>query len=153
MLNQLLAATLLLSLVAGARASDACSNAYWSAAAVGSLQECRRAAESGEPESELGYGLVFWSGHDRTGQPREAVEWFRRSAKHGHQLAMVMLGRFLTDVRAPAEIRDLPEGYAWWVVSGEKDAASELKQRLSPTELADGERLAKEFTVKYAPAR
>jgi len=152
-MNQLLAVALLLSLVAGARASDACSEAYRSAAAASSFLECRQAAESGDPDSELGYGLVLWSGRDRTAQPKEAVEWFRRSAKHSHHLAMVILGRFLTDAQAPPEIRNLPEGYAWWVVGGERDAAAELKLRLSPTELASAELLAKEFASKYGASR
>ena len=152
-MNQLLTAVFLLSLLPRAGASDACSEAYRTATAASSLSECRQAAENGDPDSELGYGLVLWSGHDRAAQPGEAVEWFRRSAKHGHQLAMVILGRFLTDVRAPAEIRNLPEGYAWWVIGGERDAAAELKLRLSPAELASGEQLAKEFSSKYGTSR
>ena len=77
----------------------------------------------------------------------------RRAARHGHLLARVMLGRFLTDPEAPRAVRNLPEGYAWWLVAGEKDAAAKLKPLLSQSELASGELLAEEFALKYSSSR
>jgi TPR repeat protein len=144
---------LLLSATPLTRASDACSEAYQSETAQASLSACRQNAESGNSGAEFGYGLVLWSGHGRQAQPKESIECFRRAAKQGHLLARVVLGRFLTDDQAPQEIRNLAEGYAWWLVGGEKDAATELKRRLSPSELAKGEQLAKEFAAKYGASR
>jgi tetratricopeptide (TPR) repeat protein len=84
------------------------------------------------------------SGSDRVSQPAQAIDWFRRAASHGNNVARVALGRLLSDVRSPAEIRNPAEGYAWWVVSGDKSAA-DLKKRLSPSELAEGEKLARDI--------
>jgi TPR repeat protein len=66
-----------------ANASEACSEAYQSESATTSLQACRQAAKSGNSGAEYGYGLILWSGQGRQTQPKEAVEWFRRAAKHG----------------------------------------------------------------------
>ena len=144
---------ILLSATSAASAGDACSEVYSNTTATIQLQDCRAAAERAEPEAEFGYGLVLWGGHDRAPQPREAIEWLRRAAKHGHLLARVMLGRFLTDPEAPQTVRNLPEGYAWWLVAGEKDAAARLKPLLSQSELASGELLAKDFALKYSSSR
>jgi TPR repeat protein len=136
-----------------ANASEACSEAYQSESATTSLEACRQSAKSGVSGAEYGYGLILWSGQGRQTQPKEAIEWFRRAAKHGNRLARVVLGRFLTDDQVPREIRNLAEGYAWWLVGGEQDAAAELKHRLSPAELSTGEKLAKEFATKYGAYR
>ena len=152
-MNRAIVVASLLGLVSAAQADTSCSDAYWSATNPASAADCRRLAETGDPESEFGYGLLLWSGHDRVNQPKEAVVWLRRAAMHGHVLARVSLGRFLTDPEAPSEVRDLPEGYAWWVVGGESDAASKLRSRLNASELATGEHLAIEFALKYGRSR
>jgi len=136
-----------------AAASEACSEAYEKATAEASFKACIQAAESGDPDSEFGYALILWSGHGRAARPKEAVEWFRRAAKQGKHLARFSLGVFLTDPRAPPEIRNLSEGYAWLVVGGSTDTAAQVKQRLSAPELEIAEQLAKEFAAKYGPSR
>ena len=141
---------ILLTATSAAKAGGACDEAYSNVTATIQLQECRAAAERAEPEAEFGYGLVLWSGHDRAAQPIEAIEWLRRAGRHGHHLARVMLGRFLTDPEAPQTVRNLPEGYAWWLVAGEKDAAAKLRaceffenrtRRLSRSEFDPSERV------------
>ena len=144
-MNRVVAITFLLALAPQVLANEACNKAYDTVTAESSLQECRKAAEDGDSDSELGYALVLWSGHDRVSQPKPAIDWFRRAASHGNKLARVTLGRFLSDDRSPAEVRSLAEGYAWWVAAGENKSAADLKKRLSPSELAEGEQLAKDI--------
>jgi TPR repeat protein len=151
--NRAITIALVLCVAPVAQAGSACSDAYAGAADPATPEQCRRLAESGDPDSEFGYGLLLWSGHGRTSQPKEAVLWLRRAAKHGHLLARVALGRFLTDPEAPPEVRNLSEGYAWWVVAGETDAASSLKRRLTPSQLAAGEQLAKQFAGEHGLSR
>jgi TPR repeat protein len=139
----------LLAFAAIAQASDACEDAYWDGTSSANLDECLRLAKSGDPGSEFRYGLLLWTGHDRASQPKEAALWLRRAAEQGYLLARVTLGRLLSDSETPPDVRNLPEGYAWWVVGGENDAAAKLKHRLTASELAKGEQIAKEFAVEY----
>lgn len=140
---------LLGSLCVAARASDACSTAYGDAQAASELRQCQQGAQAGDAESQFGYGLVLWSGHGRTPQPKEALEWFRQAARQKHRLARVMLGRMLSEPGVPAELRNPAEGYAWWVVAGERDAAAGLKERLSTAERAQAERFVADFKSAY----
>ena len=152
-MHRVAAVALLAAVSAVARAGDVCSDAYLDATRIASAQECRKGAESGNTESQFGYGLILWSGHGRPAQQKEALDWFRRAARQGHPLAQVMLGRMLSDPEVPAELRNPIEGYAWWVVAGERDAARALRSRLSVAEVAQAEQLAREFEAAYGLPR
>jgi len=132
---------------------DPCRRAYLSADAVTELHQCHVEADAGKAEAQLGYALILWSGYDRDSQPEEALRWFRRAARQGNLLARVALGRFLTSEEVPPVLRNKAEGYAWWLVSGQLDSASDLRQRMSVEEVAEGERMAKDFLVDYGPNR
>ncbi len=146
----LLLSSLTTSLALG---SEACREAYNDTTASASLKTCAAQAEAGDADSQLGYGLVLWSGHGREARYKESIDWLRRAARQGNAIARSALGRFLTDPRAPTEVRNLSEGYAWWVAGGSTEAAADLRQRLSPAELALGEKLSNEFAAKYGSSQ
>ena len=152
-MRRLLALVALLAVSPLARPADPCSQAYADRGATAAFSKCRRAAKSGNAESQFGYGLVLWSGKGRSASQAEALEWLRRSARQAHLLARITLGRFLTSEDLAPELRNRAEGYAWWVLAGEKDAASNLKGRLSSTELVEGESLVTEFLREYGASR
>lgn len=138
---------LTIAIAAPAVASDPCFLAYWHADA--DLQECRQLAEAGNPDAQFGLALVLWSGIDRAPDRKDALDWFRAAARQGHLLSQVALGRFLTVDEVIPELRNRPEGYAWWVVAGERDAAANLRSTFTTEELAAGERMAQEFQSLY----
>lgn len=138
---------LVIAVAAPAVASDSCSLAYSDGGA--DLRECRQLAEAGNPDAQFGLALVLWSGIDRAPDRKDALDWFRAAARQGHLLSQVALGRFLTVDEVIPELRNRPEGYAWWVVAGERDAAANLRSTFTASELVAGERLAQEFQSQY----
>jgi TPR repeat protein len=133
--------------------AESCRDAY-QAKNDAAEAKCKQLAEAGEAEAQFGYALILLSGHARNPEPAESLKWFRMSATRGSHLARVALGRLLSDEQmlAPA-LRDPVEGYAWWVIAGEKDAAALLLTRMPPSQRADAERKAADFLGKYSGAR
>jgi TPR repeat protein len=132
---------------------DACWLAYWDSAALKELQKCVCDAVAGDANAQFGYALILWSGQGRDSHRADALEWFRRAARQGHLLSRVALGRYLTIEEVSPVLQNKAEGYAWWLVAGESDSAAGLKQRMTSTEITEGERMAKEFLVDYGPNR
>jgi len=153
MMRSLFFAASLLVLAHPARADEACRLASSNAAEIASLEECHQHAEAGDAEAQFSYALILWGGNDWPAKPKEGLDWFRRAARQGHVLARVVLGRFLSSEEVAPDLRNRPEGYAWWVVGGERDAAANLRQKLSESELAQGERMANEFKAAYGSVR
>ena len=154
MRTQLLALAILLSssAIAGfaSQVGDQCYAAYWDGRKQQALSACRSAAVAGDAEAQFQYGLILWSGHDRTSDHKAAIDWLRRSARQGHALAQVSLGRFLSDEGIETALHNPTEAYAWFVTAGELDAASRLKARLTPAQTQDATQLAAEYRSKYA---
>jgi len=150
MLKGLLPAVALLSLtpLAGL-AADSCGKAYDNGKDIESLMRCRSEAEAGNAEAELGYALILWSGHNQENDKSEALKWFRKSARQGHWLAQLALGTFLSHEKAPAEFRNRPEGYAWYITAGDTEAADRVRAQLSPAEIRKAEKMAEEYKAKY----
>jgi TPR repeat protein len=150
----LASAFLLLALApALARAnSDPCYTGYWS----GSKQDvnaCATLAKGGGPNAEFGYALILWSGHNRPEGRRAALSWFRKSARQGHYLAQISLGRFLSDPSIETELRNPVEAYAWWSAAGATSSASKLLATLGASEAARAKELGKRYNARYAQQR
>ncbi|RLW63339.1 MAG: hypothetical protein B6D73_15305 [gamma proteobacterium symbiont of Stewartia floridana] len=128
-------------------AEDFCDKAYWDIALVKEEEKCLNNAELGNDEAQFGYGLIQLGGHDRISKPNEAFEWFTKSAKQGNHLAQTIFGRMLSDSRFGVSL-DLPNAYAWWAVSNNKNSANKLWLRLT----SDQQDKAKELEKKYASA-
>jgi TPR repeat protein len=127
-----------------------CFIAYWDASKTNELMECETSAKGGDAHSEFDYGLILFSGHDRTNDRASGLEWFRKSARQGFPLARGALCSLLT--------RDLGKGlanpveaYAWCRIGGSAKRASEIKTGLTDLEAKDAERLASEYLAKYGP--
>jgi TPR repeat protein len=129
-----------------------CFVAYWDASKNNELMECETSAKGGDAHSEFDYGLILFSGHDRTNDRASGLEWFRKSARQGFPLARGALCSLLT--------RDLGKGltnsveaYAWCRIGGSAKRASEIKSGLTDLDAADAERLASEYLANYGPNR
>ena len=128
---------------------DQCDAAYWDGNRHQELSACQSAAVAGDADAQFQYGLILWSGHDRASDHKAALDWLRRSARQGHLLAQVSLGRFLSDERVEAALRNPTEAYAWLISAGELDAASRLKGSFTQAQAQEASQLAAEYRSKY----
>ena len=133
-------------------AEDFCHKAYWDAASAVEEEKCRNKAELGDNEAQFGYGLILLGGHNRVSKPNEALEWFIRSAKQGNHLAQTLLGRMLSDSRFGISL-NLPEAYAWWVVSKNRESADDLWLRLTSEQQEKAKELEKRYVSSYSSDR
>ena len=130
--------------------SDPCSLAYRDGSKQAEADECKGSAMAGGPNAEFGYALLLWSGHDRASDRKSALEWFRRSARQGHYLAQISLGRFLSDATVDPQLRNPVEAYAWWIAAGATDSAMKLLTALNTADANAAESLGSEYRAKYA---
>src|SRR5258707_7795942 len=74
---------------------DPCYIAFHHADELSDFRACEAAANAGVADAEFGYGLILLSGFNKQHDRRTALDWFRKSARQGHQLAQSSLGLFL----------------------------------------------------------
>jgi TPR repeat protein len=133
--------------------SDPCYIAYGDGSKQTEAERCKAQASAGGPNAEFGYALLLWSGHDRPSDRRSALEWFRKSARQGHYLAQISLGRFLSDATLDPELRNPVEAYAWWVAAGATTSAIKVLATLSTSDASAAKLLGSEYKAKYAKQR
>jgi TPR repeat protein len=134
-------------------ADNGCKAAYDDGTRSADVARCEAAAKAGGPHAEFGYGLLLWSGHDGALDKKSALDWFRLSARQGHYLAQIMLGKMLSDTRVDANLRNPVEGYAWFIAAGAPKAAGKVLATLSTTEARAAEVLGREYEAKYGVTR
>jgi hypothetical protein len=134
-------------------ADNGCKAAYDDGRRSADVARCAAAARAGGPNAEFGYGLLLWSGHDGVLDKKSALDWFRLSARQGHYLAQIMLGKMLGDTRVDANLRNPVEGYAWFMAAGAPKAAAKVIATLDPTEAQAAGVLGREYQAKYGKTR
>ena len=128
---------------------DGCSKAYDSATDSASFERCRALALAGEKSAQMGYGLILWSGYDRTPDRAEALKWWRRAAHQSYLPAQIALADLLGHPELEPALRNDVEAYAWRSALGQLRQASELWKTFSPEQRQRAMRLAEEFKAKY----
>jgi hypothetical protein len=108
---------------------DPCYMAYWHVDKSSELYACEAAANVGVADAEFGYGLILWSSANRQHDHRAALDWFRKSARQGYQLAQSLLGNFLAHKDVEADLRNPVEAYAWRVTVGDQNQPRSFVQR------------------------
>lgn len=134
-------------------ADNGCKAAYDNGTCSADVARCEAAARAGGPNAQFGYGLLLWSGHDGVLDRKSALDWFRLSARQGHYLAQIMLGKTLSDTRVDADLRNPVEGYAWFMAAGAPKAAGKVMATLSSAEARAAEVLGHEYRAKYGEMR
>jgi TPR repeat protein len=134
-------------------ADNGCKAAYDDGTRSADVARCEVAAKAGGANAEFGYGLLLWSGHDGVNDKKSALDWFRMSARQGHYLAQIMLGKMLSDTRVDANLRNPVEGYAWFMAAGAPKAAGKVMATLNTTEARAAEVLGREYQAKYGETR
>jgi TonB family protein len=119
------------------------------------LKEWRALADRGDAEAEFWLGVMYEHGEGVAEQPMEAMNWYRKSAEQAYARAQYALGMIYAEGRGV--LQHYIEAHMWLNLAsanGEVDAPKQrdkLAEKMSPTQIAEAQRLAREWVPM--PAR
>jgi len=121
---------------------------------VNAMKWYKQGAEKGYPQAQHAMGSMYEQGQGVKRDMAEAAKWYNMSANQGYTMSQNSLGILYTtgDGAVPP---NLVQAYFWFTLAGKEDAsaatrAQRLKARLKPEQLAEAEKLIKEFKPKKA---
>ena len=151
--------TMLLALVVvlvAAPAWAADSEAGWQSYDRGdyatALKECRPLAEQGDANAQFNLGVMYDMGQGVPQDDTEAVRWYRLAAEQGHAIAQSNLG--LMYAQGQGIPQDVVQAHMWVnLAAGQghenaRKARDRLAEKMTPVQLADAQRLAREWKPK-----
>ena len=114
----------------------------------------RLAAEQGHARGQYNLGLMYFRGRGVPQDDAKAVEWYRRAAEQGFAPAQAGLGYMYEYAAGVSE--DLMLAYMWLGLASASSVddfsrrmysvkRDEIAQRLTPEQIAEGQRLAAEW--------
>src|SRR5665213_3032957 len=116
----------------------------------------RKAAEQNFAEAQHNLGFCYANGQGVAQDYAEAVKWFRKAAEQNNAQAQYDLGACYFNGHGVA--KDYVEGYKWWLLAAgqgnevaNKDATA-LEYRMTPDQIAEGQKLARNFKPREVPA-
>ncbi len=110
----------------------------------------RKAANQGNAMAQVCLGGCYYQGDGVTKDAGEAAKWYRKAANQGNADAQFHLGDCY--YQGDGVVKDDVEAYKWFNLSaaqGYKDAQKargEIETRMTREQIAEGQRLAREFT-------
>lgn len=111
-----------------------------------------KAAEQGHASAQFDLGLMYSSGLCVPQDDKEAVRWYSKAAEQGHAGAQCNLGNMYWNGKGVPE--DYIEAYKWLNLSAAQGIELAVKkrdilrERMSPAQIAEAQRLCKEFKPK-----
>ncbi len=111
-----------------------------------------KAAEKGHPGAQVNLGTLYFHGNGAPESEQMALSWFRRAAAQGDALAFAKLGLMYEQGRGVPQ--DFIQAHMWYNLSaahGEKRALERrdaLTKQMTPAQIAEAQRLAREWTPK-----
>jgi uncharacterized protein len=114
----------------------------------------RKAADQGEAMGQNNVGICYRDGHGVPQDYGEAVKWFRNAADKGNAAAQENLASCY--VNGSGVIKDYVQAYQWAnlaLAQGNmlaKQYMPNLEGLMTPQEIADGQRLARDFKPRNA---
>ena len=117
----------------------------------------RKAAEQGNTAAQVNLGLVYANGDGVPEDDRQAVFWWRKAAEQGDAAAQVNLGIMYADGEGVP--KDDVQAYAWFNLAGAQgfhkaeQARTHIRQRMTPTQIAEAQRLSRELAAWIAEGR
>jgi len=149
---------LLLSFASPAWASlDLGVVAYLQEDYVTALRECRPAAEQGNAVAQTILGALFHQGLGVQQDIQEARRWYRLAAEQGLASAQYYLGRLY--VESMGAERDPVQAFMWMELAASQgsrefvSARDALAEIMTPEQIAEGRKLAKEWKGKERTSR
>jgi len=127
----------------------------------GAAATVRLAAEQGRADAQFAMGRKYEDGHGVPQYYAEAMSWYRLAAEQGHAGAQLRLGMMYREGRGVPH--DFFKAYMWLNLAASRFTASETEyrdrairnrdraaSRLTPEQLAEAQRLAREWKPKPA---
>ena len=125
------------------------------------LDESRRwfskAARYGRPDAQYKLGLIYARGLGVKPDPRRAINWFGKSARQGYGLSQYQVGLMYRQGEGVGQ--NNIKAYAWLQTAAGNavpEAQSLLEQitaELTPEELAEANKLSREYRQRYRERR
>ena len=109
----------------------------------------RKAAEQGDGAGENNLGSMYERGQGVPKDYAQAASWYRKAADQGDALAQNNLGLMYEDGRGVAQ--DYVLAHKWFNLAATqgldraKKARDELASKMTPAQIAEAERLAREW--------
>jgi len=109
----------------------------------------RKAAEQNLAEAQYNLGVCLYAGAGVTKDQVEAVKWYRKAAEQNFAKAQFNLNVCYYNGEGVA--KDYVEAYKWLLLAarqGDEDAKKNLtalESKLTPEQIADGQKRAREF--------
>jgi TPR repeat protein len=111
-----------------------------------------KAAEQGDTGGQFALGKMYADGKGVIRDDQEAIKWYTKAAEHGDKEAQVVLSAICS------LSQDYVEAYKWLILAtaqatGQSDLyifkyRDNLKDRMSPQQIDEAQKLAKEFIAK-----
>jgi hypothetical protein len=112
----------------------------------------RKAAEQGNPKAQFSLGVAYWAGEGVLKDSTEAVKWLHMAAEQGHSDAQCNLGvAYHLGEGVP---QNFIEAYKWANLAAAagleeaKKVRDDLTQRMTPSQIEEGQRLASIVALK-----
>ena len=125
----------------------------------GSSTECREVKAAGEPsdpDAQWRLGMMYEKGNGAPKDNDEAIRLYREAAEQGHTFAQVSLGNMYAEGRGGPQ--DEMAAHMWFdIAASAPDAISalggrwrrdEIAERMTPAQIAEAQRLAREWKPK-----
>ena len=113
-----------------------------------------RAAEQGNAGAQNNLAVMYSAGRGTLQDVAEAVRWWRSAAEQGHDAAQVNLGWSLANGRGVPQ--NFVEAYMWVSLAARELAVADREAvgvRMTPTQIAEARRLAREWEAAHPAAR
>ena len=113
----------------------------------------KQAEEQGDSYAQRFLGAIFYLGLGVTQDYAEAAKWYKKAAEQGDSGAQNILGAMYE--RGKGIPKDYVEAYKWFSISGESgngyghEYREKIgKRKMTPDQIAEAQRLAKEWVEK-----
>ncbi len=116
-------------------------------------------ADGGNADAQFNLGSLYYQGWGLPQDYHEAIKWFNKSADQGHIAAQVNLGTLFAEGVQGVVTQDYSHALKWYILaaaSGDREAITlrdSLAARMTPAQIAGGQRMAREFKPEDVHAR
>lgn len=111
----------------------------------------RKSAEQGYALAQNMLGVMYENGEGVQRNYEEAVKWYTESAEQGYAGAQIGLGRMYENGKGVT--KDYIQAYKWYILAeaqGRRSFKDSIEDRMTNEEIAEAQRLSKEFKPKTA---
>lgn len=112
-----------------------------------------KAAEQGDAEAQFSLGNMYAEGHGVPRDEQQSASWFRKAAELGFSPAQVNLGVMYTQGQGVEQ--NLVEAHKWFNIAGGAvdeegmDLREVVEEQMTPAEISEAMRLAKDWITAY----